>query len=150
MVGRFALDSATEFLFGCDVHSLSAGLPYPVSSPLAKSHLSMDHPSNRFSNAFLAAQTISFQRAPFGQDWPLIEFWKDRVKPHRKIIDEFIDPILAEALAEEAATENGSKGENANSSSGTLLSHLIAHTQGSFRSFKVSCFSSCHYQIAKF
>jgi hypothetical protein len=29
----------------------------------------------------------------------LMEFWKDRVKPHRKIIDGVIEPPLAETLA---------------------------------------------------
>lgn len=67
----------------------------------------MDHPSNKFMGAFEAAEFFSMRRSGYGLLWPLAEFWKDMVKPHRKIIDQFIEPILAEALAKQAAVRNG-------------------------------------------
>jgi hypothetical protein len=86
---------------------LSAGLPYPASSPLAKSDAFVNHPSNTFTLAFEVAQFFSMRRGGYGSGWPLAEFWKDKVKPHRKIIDQFIEPILVEALTKRVAVMNG-------------------------------------------
>ncbi|KAJ7755198.1 cytochrome P450 [Mycena metata] len=99
LTSRFTLDSATEFLFGRSVDSTSAGLPYPESSPLANSPSFLNHPSNNFVRSFVQSQILSAQRASYGHNWPLFEFWKDIVKPHRKVINEYIDPILNDALA---------------------------------------------------
>ncbi|KAJ7031138.1 cytochrome P450 [Mycena alexandri] len=99
LASRFTLDSATEFLFGRSVDSTSAGLPYPQSSPLANSPSFLNHPSNNFVRSFLQSQILTAQRASYGPNWPLFEFWKDIVKPHRKTINEYINPILNEALA---------------------------------------------------
>jgi hypothetical protein len=139
MVSRFTLDSATEYLFGHDVRTLSAGLPYPASSPLARSSEFMNHPSNKFANAFTAGQYHTALRVWQGADWPLAEFLADKVKPFRKIVDEFIEPILKDALAEHAVTENKlSEGEKANDDGESLLTHLLSHMQG----FRVICSSS--------
>lgn len=132
MAGRFSLDSAAEFLFGSDVSTLSAGLPYPASSPLANSDAFVNHPSNIFMNAFAAGQFLSARRTGFASFWPLAEFWQDRVKPHRMVVDNFIEPILAEALAKRAAVGSQGSGdpEKTDSTKETLLSYLLNHTQG--------------------
>lgn len=135
MVSRFTIDSATEFLFGSDVRTLSAGLPYPASSPLAYSDAFVNHPSNIFAGAFLECQFNSNLRTRYGASWPLAEFWKDMVTPHRKIVDRFIEPILMDALAKRRAaiakdTSVDRKGVDENSDEGILLNHLIHHTQG--------------------
>jgi len=132
-VSRFTLDSATEFLFGRDICSLSAGLPYPSSSPLADSVAFVNHPSNTFVKAFTAGQLLVALRSRYGPSWPLFEFWKSKVKPHRKVVDEFIEPILAEALAKQAGVvcDEYVNVEKAHPLSDTLLGHLVACTQGS-------------------
>src|ERR1700690_1267046 len=61
MVSRFTLDSATDFLFGNNVRSLSAGLPYPDNSPLTSSY-DLSHPANVFAQAFDRAQKLSTLR----------------------------------------------------------------------------------------
>ncbi|KAF9016963.1 cytochrome P450, partial [Hymenopellis radicata] len=48
VVSRFTLDSATEYLFGKDVESLSAGLPYPPLSNIPNPIHFENHPSNLF------------------------------------------------------------------------------------------------------
>jgi len=131
LVSRFTLDSATEFLFGRDVRTLSAGLCYPASSPLANSPAFVTHPSNTFANAFTTGQQLTLLRTRYGPTWPLLEFWKNKVKPHRKVVDEFIQPILTEALAKQTAISNDmdkKEGEE-DSNDQTLLSHLVGHTQ---------------------
>ncbi|KAJ7174420.1 cytochrome P450 [Mycena filopes] len=126
LASRFTLDSATEFLFGRSVDSISAGLPYPESSPLADAPSFLNHPSNDFVRSFIQSQILTAQRASYGPHWPLLEFWKDRVKPHRKIIDGYIDPILNEALAGKRA--GGVDKEKEEGREETFLSDLVKAT----------------------
>ncbi|KAJ7208982.1 cytochrome P450 monooxygenase pc-3 [Mycena pura] len=126
---RFTLDSAAEFLFGRSVDSMSAGLPYPDSSPLANEPSFLNHPSNTYVRSFVQSQILTTQRAAFGNRWPLVEFWRDRVKPHRKIIDAFIEPILNEELKKKHAQAGAeSKGNDDDDDEGTFLTHLVQAT----------------------
>ncbi|KAF8893052.1 cytochrome P450 monooxygenase pc-3 [Infundibulicybe gibba] len=120
LVSRFTLDSATEFLFGTDVCSLSAGLPYPetASDKNLPSHL--NHPSHPFVQSLMAGQTKLAARFGFGLDWPLFEFWGDSIKPHRAVIDGFVGPLLAKAIERK---ERIKEGDEVN-----LLDHLLKHT----------------------
>jgi hypothetical protein len=132
MVSRFTLDSATEFLFGNDVRSLSAGLPYPHTSPLVATY-DRSHPANVFAHAFANAQELASRRSRFGSAWPLKEFWKDKVKIQRDIINKFIDPILAEAIAKKRPmkeTTGMQDGEREVKDGETLLDHLVNYTEG--------------------
>lgn len=47
------------------------------------------------------------------------------MKPHRKNINKFVDPIIEEALAKNSKGE-----EKADLENGTLLDHLVSQTQG--------------------
>ncbi|KAG7089169.1 hypothetical protein E1B28_010873 [Marasmius oreades] len=108
-VGRFTLDSATEFLFGKNVRSLDAGLPYPKSSGISNTYEFENHPSNRFVTAFMKAQAIAVQRSRLGTTWPLMEFWKDELAMNRAIVDEFVKPILAGVKQREKSRSAQSK-----------------------------------------
>ncbi|KAJ7123182.1 cytochrome P450 [Mycena epipterygia] len=125
MVGRFTLDSATEFLFGKSVDSMSAGLAYPEAYPLANLPEFLNHPSNTYVQSFVESQTLTVQRVAFGSRWPLMEFWKDNVKPHRKVVDGYIEPILNAELENKKAREGGAKKDE---EAGTFLSHLVEAT----------------------
>ncbi|KAJ7485209.1 cytochrome P450 monooxygenase pc-2 [Mycena galericulata] len=122
VVSRFTLDSATEFLFERSVDSMAAGLPYPESWPVANSSYFLNHPSNTYVRSFVLSQTLLVMRAPFGSKWPLSEFWKDKIKPHRKIIDEFIEPLLNRELERKNKQEDEQKDE------GSFLTHLVQAT----------------------
>ncbi|KAK0184281.1 cytochrome P450 [Armillaria mellea] len=100
VAARFSLDSATEYIFGNDVNSISAGLPYPAGS--GNNSPFVAHPSNVFVKAFAKAQEQIVVRFHRGQFWPLCEFWADEVKPLRQIIDDFIRPTLVEAFDRKA------------------------------------------------
>lgn len=137
MVSRFTMDSATEFLFGKDVCSLSTGLIYPPSSPLSKDVAFENHPANRFVHAFSNAQIATAYRGRFGSAWRLFEFWTDRVKAHMDVCYEFIDPILKEALdKKQMLKENGMIDEKTEAKDRevkegeTLLDHLVNYTEG--------------------
>ncbi|EIN04100.1 cytochrome P450 [Punctularia strigosozonata HHB-11173 SS5] len=143
LFSRFTLDSATEFLFGYDVRSLSESLPYPHSAsptPYASSSSRTSFSSaSDFSTAFSAAQSIMFERNPLGTWWPLREFWEDKTRKHMRVIEGVIDPILARALAREKArrAEIGAGAEKADTKNSgalevaegeTLLEYLVKVT----------------------
>lgn len=136
------MDSATEFLFGQDVRSLGAGLPYPFYSPFARSSAADTHPANAFANSFLKAQVASSMRSRWNTSWPLQEFWKDRVKENMVTVTQFIKPILAKSVAKKkaavatAADQGNAKmkfdGDREVQDGETLLDHLINYTDGMF------------------
>ncbi|KAI0369451.1 cytochrome P450 [Pilatotrama ljubarskyi] len=146
VVSRFTMDSATEFLFGKDVRSLEAPLPFPstfsTSPPFAgaasdgnadRAEEGVIHPADRFVRAFQDALEATAIRGRFLQSWPLFEFWGDRVKQYLKAVDEFIDPIVENALkrkAEKVGTGavQEKDGRELVRDEETLLEHLVKFT----------------------
>ncbi|KAI0629955.1 cytochrome P450 [Trametes polyzona] len=146
VVSRFTMDSATEFLFGKDVRSLDAPLPYPstYSAPTPfsgsaepQSHTGAGgsgiHPADRFVRAFQDALEATAIRGRFLQSWPLFEFWGDRVKQYLKAVDEFVDPIVEEALRRKAekvaaGVADEKEGKEQVRDDETLLEHLVKFT----------------------
>jgi len=55
----------------------------------------------------------------------LNEFWKDIVKPHREIMDKFIEPIVQDALTEKTRGIT----EDSKQEAETLLTHLLQGTE---------------------
>ena len=130
LVSRFTLDSATEFLFGHDVGSLSANIPYPASAAHLNKPSFYNHPSTIFVKAFTEGQNLTVIRSSLGDDWPLLEFWSDKVAPLRKVMDSFTEPLMEDALARrnhELSQGADVKGDDEN---GNLLAYLVKHTQG--------------------
>ncbi|KAK0462792.1 cytochrome P450 monooxygenase pc-3 [Armillaria novae-zelandiae] len=128
VVARFTLDSATEYLFGKDVNSTSAGLPYPAGSPLSDNPHFVNHPSNTFVKAFAAAQGNSALRLQRGQYWPLFEFWADAVKPMRQVVNEFVEPLLVEALNRKTKGDKRVDDEKDVDEGMSLLARLVENT----------------------
>jgi hypothetical protein len=134
VVARFTLDSATEFLFGKDMHTLSGTLPYPFYSPLTNvASDSSDEIRNTFVRAFNEAQLATAIRVRFGDEWPLFEFWKDKTKEKMKDVNRFLEPVLTEALQRQR--EKGAaphlKGDREVKEGETVLDHLVNYTDGS-------------------
>ncbi|EIW81963.1 cytochrome P450 monooxygenase pc-3 [Coniophora puteana RWD-64-598 SS2] len=127
MVSRFTLDSATEFLFGKDVCSLSAGLVYPPNHPLADSYEAKNDPANQFAHAFAEAQIGTASRSIWGRAWRLREFWTDDVQKNINVCFRFINPILDDALARKEAGKVGIQQEGSREvqEGESLLDHLI-------------------------
>ncbi|KIO11875.1 hypothetical protein M404DRAFT_126596 [Pisolithus tinctorius Marx 270] len=132
MVGRFTLDSATEFLFGKCVNSLSAGLVYPKNSFPGKNMDYINHPSNVFVRAFSEAQSQAAFRSRFGTFWRLVEFWRDRVRSEMEVCYKFIDPVLKEAMEAKRLMKESerSTGQEQGAFEDTLLGHLVNCTEG--------------------
>ena len=85
LVSRFTLDSATEFLFGYDINSSGAGLPYPEYAKERNTETFTKHPSNVFVKAFAEGQELTVHRYRAGSAWRLVEFFSDSVNPRRYV-----------------------------------------------------------------
>ncbi|KAF5329227.1 hypothetical protein D9619_009315 [Psilocybe cf. subviscida] len=127
LTARFTLDSAAEFLFGANVNSISAGLPFPSAMTSRNPKSFYDHPSTPFVNAFGRAQVLSLVRLGYGPAWPLWEFWGDQVKPLRRVVDEFVTPLMNDALEKRAVDMKA--GIKPTEEESNVLAHLVRDTQ---------------------
>ncbi|KAF8191931.1 cytochrome P450 [Mycena galopus ATCC 62051] len=137
MVGRFTMDTATSFLFGKDMRSLDAGLPYPYNAPDEKLLGLAAHPASAaFATAFQDAQMTTALRTRLGAHWPLAEFWlaRDKLKEPLVIVRGVLDPILRDAVAKKrAAVRSGGQktdetGDRDVQEGETMLEHLVNYT----------------------
>ena len=124
LASRLTMDTATEFLFGQDLRTLSGDLPYP--SVYKKSQFRTSTP-DRFSLAFNRAQEETFVRLFYGKLWPLADFWEDVVGTNKNITWEFINPLIQTALEKKKAAEGVSE---VDPNDGTLFDHLVQQTDG--------------------
>lgn len=90
----------------------------------------MNHPSNVFADAFLAAQIQVAYRARMGPNWPMGEFWGDKIVPLRKTLEDFIEPPLRQALEQKKQRELVGDFKADESEGETLLENLVQETQG--------------------
>ncbi|EKM59240.1 uncharacterized protein PHACADRAFT_249546 [Phanerochaete carnosa HHB-10118-sp] len=134
LIARFTLDSATEFLFGSCVASLSSTLPYPHTAPahLLGQQRGASAPE-AFARAFAEAQSKLNFRFRMGWLWPWFELLGSETRAPMETVDAFLDPILAAAVekAERTKRENGgSVPENMEEieEDETLLDHLVKYT----------------------
>ncbi len=138
LINRFALDSATEFLFGTSVHSLKSELPYAHSDSVYSQFARPHDSAEKFSHAVFGVQEALAMRLRLGGTWPLQEIRRDKSAEHMQVIDEFLKPILTEAIAKNRNV--GSPKGNAETQDEeheTLLDHLVKLTDG-------KCFESQH------
>jgi cytochrome P450 len=125
LMSRFTLDSATEFLFGNCVHSLSVGLPYPHNLAMTQALTGKAKIAEDFAQALADAQTVIAQRPRKSWVWPLFEIFKDDTIAPMRILNSFIDPILKEAIAKKQSHASGEKHIDDDT---TLLDHLVQVT----------------------
>ncbi|KAG8730102.1 hypothetical protein FRC11_007420, partial [Ceratobasidium sp. 423] len=125
LVGRFTLDSATEFLFGSSTHSLDAPLPRPSQPPADE--------SATFAAAFGRAQELLMRRFVLGGFWPWFELFKDTTEGSMKVINAFTNPILQAKLKEKREGSLSLKEKGARNGEGeTLLDHLVGFSDAMY------------------
>ncbi|CAK5274576.1 unnamed protein product [Mycena citricolor] len=134
MVSRFTMDAATTFLFGTNVNTLEAGLPYPFYAPAAEpAAAGKSHPSSAFAAAFQQAQIIASARNRLGEHWPLQEFWVDTMEEPMSVVRAYLDPILREAIEKKRRSGSFEKadvnGDREVQEGETLLEHLVNYTE---------------------
>ncbi|KAH0833049.1 cytochrome P450 [Lanmaoa asiatica] len=128
-ISRFTLDSATEFLFGKCVDSLSAGLVYPYNVTPVGNLVGNSKVADDFARAFADAQYIVSQRVFKNWLWPLFEMFGDKTVKPMKVVNSYIEPILKDAIEKaKTATLNGEKPTPESSDEDTLLDHLVRLT----------------------
>lgn len=132
LISRFTMDSATEFLFGSCVHSLKSDLPYAYNDPLVPRIAQRANAADRFSAAFAGAQHLIAMRSRTGWTWRLKELFYDSTKEHMAVVDEYLKPILEEAIRKNRhSIGKGEKAQNGESDENeTLLDHLVKYTDG--------------------
>lgn len=123
VVGRFTVDSASEFLFGHDIRSLDGSLPYPS---YAATRNAPDE-SNAFFKAFRQAQIDTASRTRLSLAWPLFEFWKDKTKEQLKLVRLTLDPLLKQAIENKKRRSPDEKIEADQAE--TLLEYLVEQTE---------------------
>ncbi|KAJ6513517.1 cytochrome P450 monooxygenase pc-1 [Mycena vulgaris] len=129
IIGRFTMDSATEFLFGSCVDSLNAPIPYAhnVAFPPAQSQAQT---ANTFIEAFNESMQVIAEREHLGHIWPLFEIFQDKTAEPMKVVSAFLDPIIHAAVEKKemagraGAKEGGEKEEEGE----TLLDELLNST----------------------
>ncbi|KAI9066435.1 cytochrome P450 monooxygenase pc-2 [Trametes sanguinea] len=130
-IARFTLDSATEFLFGKCVNSLESDLPYAHNDLIAPKLVRKPNVAERFAHAFSEAQQVIALRWQLGWVWHMQELLRDKAAEHMQVVDQFLQPILEEAIAKNrAAKTQASIGavEHKPDDSETLLDHLVKIT----------------------
>ncbi|KAF8554602.1 cytochrome P450 [Imleria badia] len=128
-VSRFTLDSATEFLFGKCVHSLSSGLVYPYNATPVANSVGNCNVADDFARAFAEAQYVASQRTRRSWLWPLFEIWCDETVEPMKVVNAYIEPILKDAIDKaKMAARHEDKSSPESSDEDTLLDHLVRLT----------------------
>lgn len=126
-MSRFTLDSATEFLFGHCVDSLSAGLPYP-HNVISPNQGYVRDKSEDFAIAFADCQEAIANRSMVGWAWPLLEIQKDKSEESMRVVNAYLDPIIQDAV-KKFKDSGKSKAEDLDEND-NLLDHLVNHTSG--------------------
>ena len=132
-LSRFTLDTATVFLFGQDVKTLSDDLPHPSTY---KGPSPRTRPSNQLVCALIQAQEHTFFRGVYRRFWPLVEFWEDSVAKHKNVIWKFVNPLVHAALEKKKDAKGMCEIDRDDC---TLLDYLVQQTDGT---------RSRHYCIA--
>ena len=112
LIARFTVDTASEFLFGENLNTLSYG----------------NDGFGSFTNAFMDIQALICIRNIVGNFWPLLELFKDKSERHKKVIRCWVDPLVVRAV--QIQKEMKEKGQAVDSNDCTFLEYLATTTQG--------------------
>ncbi|KAJ6478042.1 cytochrome P450 monooxygenase pc-1 [Mycena vitilis] len=128
LIGRFTMDSASEFLFNSCVHSLKANLPYShnVAFPPPQSNAPEARAAMKFTGAFSDAMIAISKREVLGRIWPLFEIFGDKTAAPMRIISEYLDPVIHAAMEKKRLAEPQEKDDDSEELS--LLDDLLNTT----------------------
>ncbi|KAJ6481097.1 cytochrome P450 monooxygenase pc-1 [Mycena sanguinolenta] len=128
LIGRFTMDSSSEFLFNNCVDSLKTNLPYPhnVVSPPAQSNAREANAASKFADAFNLAMLRISEREVVGPIWPLLEIFGDKTAGPMRDMSEYLDPIIHTAM--EKKRVSGQKEKGGDSEELSLLDGLLDTT----------------------
>ena len=120
VIGRFTIDTASEFLFGHTLDTLSYAGNYDA-----------------FLQAFTAIQELMLKRNTMAGFWVAREFFKDESAAYAKTIRSWVDPIIKQAL--ELKNNMRVKGiQPLDVKDATFLEYLTESTDGKYLSYVFS------------
>ncbi|KAF5319303.1 hypothetical protein D9619_008466 [Psilocybe cf. subviscida] len=126
LYARFSLDTASYFLFGRNLDTLSASLPIPGVTGAGPKGSATNDAWGSFSHAFDMCQINASDSGRIGRFWPLFELFKDKNEEHARAIRQFLDPLVQDAIAKKQVTD---KEGSANSiADKNFLQHLADST----------------------
>ncbi|KAF9648649.1 cytochrome P450 [Thelephora ganbajun] len=111
LFARLTVDTASEFLFGENLNTLSY----------------TNDGFRSFTNAFMDIQALIRRRNLLGNFWPLLELFKDQSEGHKKVIRGWVDPLVVRAV--QIQKEMKEKGQTVNPDECTFLEYLATTTQ---------------------
>lgn len=111
LFARYTLDTATEFLFGLSTNCLDG-----------VSHTDKDAEYEHFMKAVNELALLSARRIRIGSTWPLFELTGDKSIAPTRVIDRFVEPIVAKALQRTRDSAQDAKDSN-------FLEHLAHVTK---------------------
>lgn len=112
LFARFTVDTASEFLFGENLNTLSFG----------------NDGFHSFTHSFMDIQAILLNRSLLGNFWPLLELFVDKTAGHQKVIRGWVDPLVVRAV--QIQKEMKEKGQTVDPNDCTFLEYLATTTQG--------------------
>ncbi|KAF9020876.1 cytochrome P450 [Hymenopellis radicata] len=121
LIQRFTMDTATEFLFGACVNSLSSALPYPHDTASASA-------ADTFSDAFLKTMLVLAHREKTRLLWPLQEIKKNLLHEHMEKVNAYIYPIIDAAMQRNKQVDAENMNGDEDDAGDTLLDHLVRAT----------------------
>ena len=130
LAARFTIDTASEFLFGDNLDTLS----YRADG------------FDSFMDAFMKIQHIALERSIRGGLWPLFEPFGDRSKKYGDIIKEWVTPLVERAL--EHKRKMSEQGHQIQNDQSTLLEYLAYSFDGNSQSDLILLLTPpprCHY-----
>lgn len=128
LFARFTSDSAGEFLFGHKFDTLHGALPVAGQTSMSTKGTATNDEFGTFTQSFEAMQEIVAQRARRGYFWPVHELFKDDMDPHVKVVADFLDPIVNNAIRN--ARKMNEAGLHSSTEHSTFLEYLADNTEG--------------------
>ena len=128
LYARFTLDTASEFLFGRNLNTLSSSLPVPGQGLMGAKGSATTDSWGSFAQAFEEIQQIITTRRRLGYIWPLFELFGDKTTPHVQAIRKFLDPIVKQVLLDKE--EMDKCGIKKPMDEKTFIQHLADSTKG--------------------
>lgn len=130
LIQRFTLDSASEFLFGTQLDTLSRPLTEPGKVKLGpKGSIPIDRADefDVFTEAFERVAVLVTRRGAQGTTWPLMELFKDKTEEPIQIIMDWLEPLVKHAV-EKRDSMKGLQSPNVDDNA--FLDFLASQTDG--------------------
>ena len=112
LFARFTVDTASEFLFGENLDTLSY----------------KNDGFDSFTHSFMDIQALILRRNTLGNFWPLVELFKDKSVGYKRVIRGWVDPLVVRVV--QIQEEMKEKGQTVNPDDCTFLEYLATKIQG--------------------